>query len=132
MLADLVLGQSLEHVGQGVRTDLANAPRRQAQTSLGVLDEPGVGQPPGQLGESLQRPHGVVAEQFADPLGVDLGEADRRRHAAEQRLEAVEVGELTHRVDDGAEAESVLPGEVVRRSSIRCRESTPAAARRAG
>ena len=115
MLADLVLGQLLEHVAQGIRTDLANSPRRQPKTSLGVLDEAGVGQPAGQLGESLQRPHGVIAEQFADPLGVDLGEARRRRDATEQRLEAIEVSELCHRFDDGAEAESVLPGEVERR-----------------
>ncbi len=113
VLADLVLGQTLEHVAEGVRADLTDAAWRQTEPRLGVLDQTGVGQPAGELGEPLQRPHGVVAEQLADPFGVDLGERSRRRDAAQQRLQTVEFPELGHRVEGGAESKGIRAGEVV-------------------
>ena len=81
MLADLILGQTLEHVAERVRADLADAARRQPQSGLGVLDQAGFSQPAGEFGQPLQRPHRVVTEQLADTFRVEFGERVRRRDA---------------------------------------------------
>ena len=81
---------------QGVRADLADALRRQLEPALLVLDEAGLLQHAGQLGQALERAGGVVAEQVADPVDVGLGQRAGLRRAAQQVLELVEVAELLH------------------------------------
>ena len=74
VLTDLVLGQLGEQVAQGVGADRPQPLRRQLEAALLLLDEPGLGEHPGQLGEPLQRAGGVVAEQVADAVHVGLGQ----------------------------------------------------------
>ena len=77
-----------------------------------MFDETGVGQLAGELGKSLQRSHGIVAEQLASALDVDFGEGGGRGDTAQQRLELVEVTELGQRLDCRPEAEGVRTGEI--------------------
>ena len=113
VLADLVLGQLGEQVAQGVRADRPQALRRQLEAALLLLDEAGLGEHAGQLGEALQRAGGVVAEQVAHAVHVGLGEGAGVGRVAQQVLELVEVAELLHRLHRLAHAERVLALEVV-------------------
>src|SRR5438128_29799 len=69
--AERVLGQLGEQIRQGVLADPAHAPRRQLVAALPLLDEPGLLQQLGQLGQAVQGTGGVVAHQVAGPLDVD-------------------------------------------------------------
>ena len=77
VLAHLVLGQLGEQVGERVLTDAADALRRQLQPTLAVLDQPGVLEHAGQLGQALQRAGGVVAEEVPHAVEVGLGQRAR-------------------------------------------------------
>ena len=72
--AELVLGQLGEEVGEGVAADLAEALGRELELALLVVDEAGVLELLGQLGELLEAAGGVVAEQVAGAVDVDLGQ----------------------------------------------------------
>ena len=96
VLAHLVLGQLREEVGERVRADLADALRRQLEPALLVLDEAGLLEHLGQLGQALEAAGGVVAEQVAGPVDVDLGQRAGVGGAAQQVLELVDVAELLH------------------------------------
>ena len=61
-----------------------------------LLDEAGLLEHLGQLGQPLEAAGGVVAEQLAGPVDVDLGQRARVGGAAQQVLELVEVAELAH------------------------------------
>ena len=55
---------------------------------------PGLLEHLGQLGQPLEAAGGVVAEQVAGPVDVDLGQRARVGGAAQQVLELVDVAEL--------------------------------------
>ena len=84
VLAHLVLGQLGEQVRQRVLPDPADALRRQLEATLPVLDQPGLLQHAGQLGQALERAGGVVAQQVPHPVEVGLGQraGARRRRAS--------------------------------------------------
>ena len=85
--AELVLGQLGEEVGEGVAADLAEALGGELELALLVVDEAGVLELLGQLRELLEAAGGVVAEQVAGPVDVDLGQRARAltRRAASAR-----------------------------------------------
>jgi predicted NBD/HSP70 family sugar kinase len=113
VLADLVLGQLVEQVAQGVGTDLAEALGRQLEAALLLLDQPRVLEHLGELGETLERPGGVVAHQVAHSVHVGLGERTRVGGVAEQVLELVELAQFLHRLHRLTHAHRVLALEVV-------------------
>ena len=98
MLADLVLGQLREQVAQRVGADLAQPLRRQLEAALLLLDEAGLLEHLGELGQPLERPGRVVAHQVAHPVHVGLGERAGVGGVAQQVLELVEIAELLHRL----------------------------------
>ena len=57
-----------------VAADLAEALRRELELALLVVDQAGLLELLGQLGQLLEAAGGVVAEQLAGPVDVDLGE----------------------------------------------------------
>ena len=113
VLADLVLGELVEQVAQRVRTDLAQPLRRQLEAAFLLLDQAGVLQHLGQLGQPLERAGRVVAHQVADAVHVGLGQRAGAGGVAQQVLELVEVAELLHRLHRLAHAHRVLALEVV-------------------
>ncbi len=113
VLAHLVLGQLGEEVRQRVLPDAADPLRRQLEATLAVLDQPGLLQHAGQLGQALQRAGGVVAQQVPHPVEVGLGQRARARRAPHQVLQLVDVTELLHHVDGLGEAQRVHPLEAV-------------------
>ena len=74
VLADLVLGQLREQLAERVLADLADAGGRELEAALLLLDEAGLLEHLGQLGQLLEAAGGVVAEQLAGPVEVDLGQ----------------------------------------------------------
>ena len=126
VLTELVLGEAGEQVAQCVRADRPDAARRHLQAGLGLLDQPGLGELARQLGQALQGAGGVVAEQVAHAIHVGLGERRRRRHAAQQPLELVELAELGHRLHRLGQSERVVAVEVVRRVPALRRGRAPA------
>ena len=75
VLAHLVLGQLREQLGRARSDPSLRMPfGRQLEAALLALDEAGLLQHLGQLGQALQRAGGVVAEQVADPVDVGLGQ----------------------------------------------------------
>ena len=75
VVAHPVLGQLGEQVGEGLLADPADALRGQLEATLALVDEAGVGQLLGQLGQPVERPGGVVAEVLPHLVEVDLGRA---------------------------------------------------------
>ena len=102
-----VLLQPLEQVAQGVAADGPQAPGRELQPSLPVLDESGLGEHPSQLRQPLQAGGAVVAQQVARHVEVDLGQGAGRRGRRQQVLELVEVAQPLHQVDRPGHAERV-------------------------
>ena len=113
VLADLVLGQLVEQVAQRVGADLAQALRRQLEPAFLLLDQPGVLQHLGQLGQALQRAGGVVAHQVAHPVHVGLGQRPGAGGVAQQVLQLVEIAELLHGLHRLAHAHRVAALELV-------------------
>ena len=97
----------------GVAADLAEALRGELELALLVVDEAGLLELLGQLRELLEAAGGVVAEEVAGPVDVDLGQGAGRRRAAQHLLELVEVAELVEHLGRLGEPERVLAGEVV-------------------
>ena len=123
---DPVLVEALEQVGQGVAADGPQAPGGQLQAALPVLDEPGLGQHPGQLGQPLQAAGPVVAQQLPGHVEVDLGQGARGRRRRQQVLELVERAQPVHEVDRLGHAQGVACRSVWNRSLPRlARERGP-------
>ena len=65
--ADAVLGELGEQVGQRVLADAAHAPGRELEAALRLLDQAGLLEHLGQLGQALEAARRVVAEQVRAP-----------------------------------------------------------------
>ena len=91
VVADPVLGQLGEQVGEGLLADAADALGGQLEPALALVDEPGVGQLLGQLGQAVERAGGVLAEVLPHLVEVDLGQRRRRVGRAQEGLQLVEV-----------------------------------------
>ena len=72
--ADAVLGELVEQVGQRVLADAPHAAGRELEAALLLLDEPGLLEHLGQLGQPLEAAGRVVAEQVPRRVEVDLGQ----------------------------------------------------------
>ena len=98
---------------EGVAADAAQALGGQLEAALALVDEPGLLQHPGEVGQLVEAAGRLVAEQLAGPVDVDLGQGAGLGRAPEQLLEPVEVAQLLQRRRGLGEAERVLPAEVV-------------------
>ena len=105
--------ESGEQVGQGVLADLPQPSGGELEPPLPLVDETGVGQLAGQLGQLVERSSGVVAEQLGRPLDVDLGQGAGVGGGGHHLLELVHVAELVHDRGRLGEPQRVLATEVV-------------------
>ena len=109
--AGAVLHELAEEVAERLVADGPDAARRELEPALALLDEPGVLEHPGELGEPLERPRRVVAEELAGTVDVDLGELARLRRLAQEVLEVVHVAERVEEPGHLAHRERVVAAE---------------------
>ena len=115
-----VLHHLAEQVAERLLADGPDAAGRELEPALALLDEAGVLEHLGQLGQPLERPRRVVAQQLAGPFEVDLGQLAGLGGLPEQVLEVVHVAQrveearhLRHRQRVvAAEAHLPLPREL--------------------
>ena len=99
-------------VAEGVLAQPANGPGREAELALVVVDEAGLLEHPGQLGQPLEALGGLVAQQVAHPVDVNLGEGARTGRPPQHLLELVQIGQILEQLHRLAHPEGVLSGEV--------------------
>ena len=63
-----------EEIGERLLSDAADPLRGELEPPLTLVDQPGVGQLLGQLGQSVERVGGIVAEVLSHLVEVHLGE----------------------------------------------------------
>ena len=93
---------------------MARIARGVSSSRLALLDEPGLLEHLGQLAEAVERAGGVVAEQLAGAVEVDLGQLARLGGGAHEVLELVEVAERVEQAGHLAELQRVVAAEVLR------------------
>ena len=113
VIAGAVLLELAVQVGEGVLADATDAARRELVAALAVLDEPRLLEHAGHLGHAVEALGGVVAEELAGAVDVDLGEGTGVGRAAEQVLELVHVAEALHQLGRLGHVERIGAGEVV-------------------
>ena len=113
VVADAVLVDLAEEVGQRLLAQAAHALGRQLDAPALLLDQPGVGQRLGQVGQAVERPGRVLAHVLAHLVQVDLAQRGRRRGRLEHLLHAVELAQLGGQVGGLAHAHGALAVEVV-------------------
>ena len=89
---------------------------RELEPTLALLDEPGLLEHLRELAEAVERPGGVVAEQLAGAVEVDLGELARLGGRLQQVLEVVEVAERVEQARHLAELQRIVAAEVLLRA----------------
>ena len=106
-----VLGQLREEVREGLLADAADALRRELEPALALVDEPGVGQLLGQIGQPVEGAGGVLTQVARHLVQVDLGERGRRLGRAEEVLELVEVAQRGRRIGGISHAHRLVAPE---------------------
>ena len=89
-----VLEQPLEQVAERPLTDAPDALGRELHAPFPLLDQAGFLELLRELGELVERPRGIVAEQVAHLVEIDFGELAGVRRVAQHVLERVDVAEL--------------------------------------
>ena len=113
MVADAVLVDLAEEIGQRLLAEAPHALGRQLDAPAVLLDQPGVGQRLGQVGQAVERPGGVLAHVLAHLVQVDLAQRGRRGGRLEHLFHAVELAQLGGQVGGLAHAHGALAVEVV-------------------
>ena len=113
MVPDAVLVDLAEEVGEGLLSEAAHAPRRQLDAPALLLDQPGVGQRLGEVGQPVQRPRRVLAHVLLDLLEVDLAQGGRGGGRLEHLFHAVELAQLRGQVGGPVQGHGPLAVEVV-------------------
>ena len=108
MTARAVLEQLAVEVGERLVADGADRARRELEPALALLDEARLLEHLRELAQPVERRGGVVAEQLAGAVEVDLGELAGLGGRAHEVLEVVEVAErvragpASRRTDSGS------------------------------
>ena len=96
--------------------------RRELEPAFALLDEPGFLEHLRELAQPVERLRGVVAEQLARAVEVDLGELAGLRGGPHQVLEVVEVAERVEQAGHLPELQRVVAAEALRALPRQVRE----------
>ncbi len=113
VVADAVLVDLPEEIGQCLLTQAADAAGRQLNTATLLLDQPGVGQRLGEVGQAVQRPSGILAHVLPDLVEIDLAEGGWGGRGLEHLLHTVELAQARGEIGGAVEAHRPLAVEVV-------------------